>query len=227
MTAHTGPTGGEIPAAQVVQFTGDLPSQIANLKSLMIDFRSARDWARQHLSKRKFEERKASKKGNEQFAATNLEALWCAAAIAYRRPFAKGTGFLAPQSRRNKVLSDWRDLLTPEQKTAHDKIFELTSQHVAHRNAGDLHQMQVIAYLHPDGKTGVAGMGIVASNQTGPGPEIMQQLIDLCEFLIEIVEKRCHELCDIFENEINEYDKDELYSAFHAGHSIKICSREG
>lgn len=101
-----------------VAFEGELPSQIADARSLVLDFEFARNCALlyQNLDNVSID---------EPSQEVPQQALWSAAAISYRRGFSTGKALLQPQAKRLKVPDNWLNLLSPEQRKLTLKFWKL------------------------------------------------------------------------------------------------------
>ncbi|WP_255776000.1 hypothetical protein [Mycobacteroides abscessus] len=187
-----------------VSFSGELPSQLADLRSLREDFQFAQNCAlaylNLHLANMNDESRKVVSR-----------ALWVSAAIAYRRGFTTGKAQLVPQGNRLKIPQDWFDSLKPEGKVAHDGILEIANKQIAH-HTGKHENYSVVAFLAPPPQPrALAGVGVIRIGLASPGDERIQQLGALCQSLINGIDRRIEELTNEFESFVKAQNLDDLY----------------
>jgi hypothetical protein len=116
-------------------FWGEVPSQLADLRSLEADFAFARDCANAYLSA-----------GGDKDVIR--QALWKSAVISYRRGFNGGKAHLVPRARRLRVPDKWKRLLNQAQLEAHDELLHLADKHIAHQTGAHEH-VRVAAMLAP------------------------------------------------------------------------------
>lgn len=187
-----------------VSFSGGLPSQLADLRSLREDFQFAQNCAnaylRLHLVNMHEESRKVVSR-----------ALWVSAAIAYRRGFTTGKAQLVPQGNRVKIPEGWFNALKPEGKVAHDEILEIANKQIAH-HTGKHENYSVVAFLAPPPHPrALAGVGVISIGLASPGDERIQQLSALCQSLINGIDRRIEELTNEFESFVKAQNLDDLY----------------
>lgn len=204
MTKHQqSPTGSWSPLH--VFFEGDLPSQLADLRSLQSDFTNARNCAGAYLNADKLHG------GDEASMKVVREALWRSAVISYRRGFTTGKAHLKSQGKRLKVPEHWKELLSPEQLEAHTQVLDLANRHIAHR-ASDREHMKVSAMLFPPPMPrAVAGIIVLSLDLAQPVPDLVERLGQLCTILLKILNDRSEELGNIFRKHVESQDLDNLY----------------
>lgn len=195
---------GELELIQV-SFSGDLPSQIADLRSLLDDFEFAKNCAAAYLNL-------PTLQMDDAFRKVVSEGLWVAAAISYRRGFTTGKAHLAPQGSRLKIPKSWFDALQPEYKKAHKEILAVGNQHIAHQTGKHEH-INVCALLMPPPmpRALAAGVAVMKMGLSSPGDERVRQLGTLCQGLIDGLDKRFKELADEFEEFVKAQNLDDLY----------------
>lgn len=186
-------------------YEGELPSQLADLRSLEADFTFARNCAAAYLNSSML--RGADEAGMEVIR----QALWKSAVISYRRGFNGGKAHLVPQARRLKVPDHWKKLLNAEQLAAHDELLHLADKHIAHQ-AGEREHMRVAAMLTPPpmprAMVGITVLSVVLSL---PQDDLVTRLGQLCTILLKILGDRSNELGDIFMGRVKTEELDGLY----------------
>lgn len=193
-----------------VGYEGELPSQIADLSSLISDFKFSQECvtAYLNLSKAKLSEE------SHQIVA---KSLWTSAAIAYRRGFTTGKAQLVPQGSRLKIPDEWLESLKPEFKEAHEEILEIANRQVAH-HTGKLDHFRVTAFLAPPPHPrAVVGTGVLHASFVGPLEDRLRQLATLCQSLIDMLQARLDELNAVFKDQVAADDLDALYAAASTG----------
>lgn len=187
-----------------VSFSGELPSQLADLRSLIDDFQFAKSCAAAYLNlglvRMDDESRKVVSRG-----------LWVSAAISYRRGFATGKAQLVPQASRLKIPPSWLESLVPEYRQAHEAILEMANQHIAHHTGKHEHYQAVAMLMPPPLPRALGGVGVIHVGLASPGDERVRQLGGLCNSLIDGLEKRFQELTNEFEAFVKDQDLDTLY----------------
>lgn len=114
------------------------------------------------------------------------QALWNAAAIAYRRAFTGGKAILESGKVRLKLDREavgGRPELTPQQQAAHTLTVHLADKHVAHR-VDDAEGAVAVAFLAtPPMPRRVEGLGVLHARFIGPEPQVARDLAEVCLFL--------------------------------------------
>ncbi|CAJ1501017.1 hypothetical protein [[Mycobacterium] burgundiense] len=191
-----------------VAFEGELPSQIADARSLVLDFEFARNCALlyQNLDNVSID---------EPSQEVPQQALWSAAAISYRRGFSTGKALLQPQAKRLKVPDNWLNLLSPEQREAHAEILEVASRQVAHQT-GHAEHVRVIALLSPPPMPrDVMGLLKFTVKRTGPTADRIQKVVELCDVLLLILSEQEQKLGEQLIGAIKAKGLDEVYASPH------------
>ena len=188
-----------------VFFEGDLPSQLADLRSLEADFKFARNCAAAFVNADKL------RGGDEESMKVVRQALWSSAAISCRRGFTTGKAHLLPQGKRLKVPDHWKELLSPEQLEAHDQVLDIANRHIAHRVDKREH-MNVAALLTPPPMPrAIAGIAVLSVTRSVPQPDLVVRLGQLCTILLKILHDRFERLGDAFREHVKSQDLDSLY----------------
>jgi hypothetical protein len=186
-------------------FEGDLPSQLADLRSLQADFTFAHNCAAAYTNADKLSG------GDEESMKVVRTALWRSAVISYRRGFTSGKAHLVKQGRRLKVPDHWTELLNPEQLEAHDELLRLADKHIAHQT-GEREHMRVAAMLTPPPMPrAVAGMTVLSIDLSHPQDDLVIRLGQLCTILLKILNDRSEELGHAFTEQVNSQELDSLY----------------
>jgi hypothetical protein len=186
-------------------FEGDLPSQLADLRSLEADFTFARNCAGAYLNADKLSG------GDEESMKVIRQGLWRSAVISYRRGFTGGKAHLVPQGRRLQVPDHWTDLLNPEQLEAHNQLLHLADKHVAHQT-GEREHMRVAAMLTPPPMPrALAGITVFSIERSPPQDDLVIRLGQLCTILVKILKDRSEELGDAFMEHVKAQELDDLY----------------
>jgi hypothetical protein len=202
----TAPTGEWQPLYAL--FKGDVPSQLADLRSLEADFTLARKSAALWIDADKL-----LHGGDEESVKVVRRALWTSAVIAYRRGFTTGKAHLAPKGRprRLKVPDHWKELLNPQQLEAHEEVLQLANQHIAHR-VDEREHMTVSAILTPPPMPrAIAGFAVLSLDRSEPQHDLVERLGQLCTILIKILSDRSEQLFDAFKERVKSRDIDSLY----------------
>ncbi|WP_336819508.1 hypothetical protein [Gordonia sp. MMO-8] len=193
-----------------VGFQGGVPSQLADLRSLISDFTFAQKCATVYLNL-------GLLKVDEDSRKLMSEALWTSAAIAYRRGFTTGKAQLVPQGSRLKIPEGWYESLNPEYKEAHDEILEIANRQIAHHTGKGDH-FNVLAFLAPPPfPRSIAGTAVLNASLVAPLDETLQQLGTLCQGLIDGLEARFKEVSSSFDEYLASQDLDTLYDAANHG----------
>ncbi len=187
-----------------VSFSGELPSQLADVRSLKEDFQFAKQCAAAYLNLHKVNMDEESRK-------VVSRGLWVAAAISYRRGFTTGKAQLVPQGSRLKIPKSWFESLKPEYKEAHEEILAVANQQIAHHTGKNEHYIVAALLMPPPLPRALAGVGVMNLGVASLGDERVRQLGSLCNGLIDGLEKRFGELGDEFEKFVKEQNLDDLY----------------
>ncbi|GAA4642049.1 hypothetical protein GCM10023197_05310 [Gordonia humi] len=193
-----------------VGFEGNLPSQLADLRSLVSDFTFAQNCVTAYLNSGKLN-------CDEESQQIVAKSLWTSAAIAYRRGFTTGKAQLVPQGSRLKITEGWYQSLTPEYKEAHDDLLEIANRQIAH-HTGKHDQYKILAFLTPPPMPrAVVGTGVLSASLAAPTEERLRQLGELCQSLIVGLEDRFKVVSAEFDEHLASRDLDDLYRAANGG----------
>lgn len=123
-------------------------------------------------------------------------ALWNAAAIAYRRAFGSGKAMLQQRKSRLRLTRDDvanMEGLSRDQRDAHLLTLDLANKHVAHR-VGDQEDARVVALLAPPpAPHAVEGLAVLYFRMVGPEPEVAQRLAEVAQLLLDDVLQQIEE----------------------------------
>lgn len=187
-----------------VSFSGPLPSELADITSLLEDFTFAKDCAAAYLNLKNLSIDDPSRKVVGQ-------ALWTAAVIAYRRGFTKGKAQLVPQASRLKIPGDFYDQLKPEYRQAHDEILAIGNQQMAHYTGAQDNRSVVALLMPPPQPRAVFGTAVMNIGLGTPLDERVRQLGSLCLNLIDNLAKRLGKLNADFDAFVRTQNLDDLY----------------
>ncbi|WP_131809307.1 hypothetical protein [Mycobacteroides immunogenum] len=187
-----------------VSFSGGLPSELADLRSLREDFQFAQHCANAYLHLDLV-------KMNDESRNVVSRALWVSAAIAYRRGFTTGKAQLVPQGNRLKIPQSWFDALKPEGRVAHDEILEIANKQIAHHTGKHENYNVVALLMPPPNPRALAGVGVISMGLAVPGNERIQHLGELCQSLINGIDRRIEDLTNEFESFVKAQNLDDLY----------------
>jgi hypothetical protein len=187
-----------------VSFSGELPSQLADLRTLQEDFEFAKNCATAYLNLNNVRMDDASRQ-------VVSRGLWVAAAISYRRGFTTGRTQLVPQGSRLKIPQSWYDSLKPGYREAHEQILEVANQQIAHHTGKNEHVSVVALLAPPPQPRALAGVAVTKVAVASPGDERVRELGTLCQGLIEGLERRFGELGDEFEEFVKAQNLHDLY----------------
>ncbi|BAX99797.1 hypothetical protein MSTE_04503 [Mycobacteroides stephanolepidis] len=187
--------------------SGKTAGMVADLVSIQRDIVFAQQCAEGYLSRAPTG---PSTQGEDSLVA---QALWSAGAISYRRAFTSGRGHLVSKGQRLKLHEAWTDMLAPEQLVAHEKILEMTNQHIAHR-VGDHEGVRIIALLTPPPMPrAIAGVGHMLLHMIGPEACLAERMLEICGMLNQGLEQEISNGNDLLTMWLSEQDINELYAA--------------
>lgn len=146
---------------------------------------------------------------------TDLQALWNASVIAYRRAWTSGRSLILPQQSRPKLADSIVKHLSEEEQATHQKVWDQANKHVAHRVA-DLEQAQVYAALAPESAPrGIVGTARLTARFIGPERADAENTLTLFKKVHSIVERELHDLTTGSASALSEeIDIDDLYDAW-------------
>lgn len=188
-----------------VGLQGPGPGALADLFSLTRDVDFARRCAAEYAS--------WSARGPADTDGPVPQALWNAGAISYRRAFNSGRGHLAPKASRFRLEDVVLPSLSDEQRKTQEEVREMASKHVAHR-VGEHEGAVVVALLAPPlQERAILGVGNLGAHMLGPTTELAEQLVDLCEVVLEVLDRETQGRSDqLLANLRETADLDALYA---------------
>ncbi|MHC3368743.1 hypothetical protein ACYAFX_28930 (plasmid) [Rhodococcus aetherivorans] len=180
------PEGVPLP---MVSIGGAMPGWLADLDSIENDLSTAHMFLGRYIT---LAER--SPADNDDAVSVEMQALWNAALIAYRRAFTSGRSLILPKTSRPKLADQILDLLPAEARPVHDSLWSNANQHVAHR-VSDHEQAIVQVVLAPEGaKPEIVGLARLHARYIGPTIEDAKTALDLCAAVGAIVQRELDEL---------------------------------
>ncbi|MCX5046582.1 hypothetical protein OG921_25755 [Aldersonia sp. NBC_00410] len=207
----------ELPGEQFLRvgLTGPLAAWVSDLESIARDLNFARECAHGYATR--------LGANNELADPLIAQALWNAGSIAYRRAFNSGRGHIENNASRPRLADKLVNLLTDEQTRAHEQVYEMANQHIAHR-VGDHEGATVVAFLNPPPHArAIAGVGTLGAHMIGPERTVAERLIDVCGVFLEALAaegQRC--MTAIREDLDGNADLDAMYAR-----AAEIAAAEG
>lgn len=203
----TDPEGVPVP---LVPISGTLPAWLADLSSIAADLETAARFLERHMTLAAHR----APEGGEPLD-TDLQALWNASVISYRRAWTSGRSLILPKESRPKLADSIIKHLSEDEQATHQKVWEQASKHVAHRVA-DLEQAQVYVALAPEGvERGIVGTARLIARFIGPDLADAENALALYKTVHSIVERELNDLTTGSASALSEdVDIDTLYGAW-------------
>jgi hypothetical protein len=196
---------GALPLPQV-GLSGPLPGAIADLDSIARDITFTRKCAAVYLATM------PPSPGEHEAQAVARQALWFAGVISYRRAFTSGRGHLVAKGSRIQINEQWKEVLSPDQQRAHDKVYVMANQHVAHRVAE--HEGVVVTAMlsPPPAQREVLTTGVMLAVMVGPEAGLPELLISICDVLLQLIGAESQRLQHLLLDKLKQEDIDLLYA---------------
>ena len=209
MTPPDSPDPGSVPLP-LVPISGTLPAWLADLSSITGDLETAARFLERHMA---LAAHRTPEGGGD--LDTDLQALWNASVISYRRAWTSGRSLILPKESRPKLADNIVKHLSENEQATHQKVLDQANKHVAHRVA-DLEQAQVYLMLAPEGdERGVVGTARLAARFIGPHITDAENALSLFKTVHSVVERELNDLTTGSASALSEeFDIDELYSAW-------------
>jgi hypothetical protein len=171
--------GARIP---LVPISGGLPAWLADLASIAADLETAHRFIERYI-----ELARNRPSDGESPVDTDMQALWNAGVIAYRRAFTSGRSLVLPKESRPKLADKILAQLSEDGRTTHESLWDQANKHVAHRVA-DLEQARIYAALAPEGsEPSIQGVARLHVRFIGPDPADASKALNLCTKVHDIV----------------------------------------
>lgn len=185
-TGSPDPEGVPVP---LVPISGTLPAWLADLSSIAADLETAARFLERHMTLAAHR----TPDGGEPLD-TDLQALWNASVISYRRAWTSGRSLILPKESRPKLADSIVKHLSEDEQAAHQKVWDQASKHVAHRVA-DLEQAQVYVALAPEGvERGIVGTARLTARFIGPDLADAENALALFKTVHSFVERELNDL---------------------------------
>lgn len=166
----------------LVPISGGLPAWLADLASIAADLESAARFIGRYIEL-------AQNRPSDGASAfdTDMQALWNAGVIAYRRAFTSGRSLVLPKESRPKLADSILAQLSEEGRATHESLWDQANKHVAHRVA-DLEQARIYAALAPEGaERSIQGIARLHVRYIGPELTDAERALNLCTTVHETV----------------------------------------
>lgn len=199
--------GVPIPLVPII---GPLPAWLADLSSIATDLETAARFLERYLALAAHR----VPEGGEPLD-TDLQALWNASVISYRRAWTSGRSLVLPKESRPKLADSIIKHLSADEQATHREVWDQASKHVAHRVA-DLEQALVYAALAPEGADrGVVGVARMTVRYVGPDLDDAEKAFALYTAVHSIVQRELNDLTTGSTSELSkELDIGSLYKAW-------------
>lgn len=201
---------GEGVPVPLVPVGGALPAWLADLSSIAMDLESAVRF----LERYKVLVAGRPVEGGEALD-TDLQALWNASVISYRRAWTSGRSLVLPKGSRPKLAEIISDQFSEDEQATHQEVWDQASKHVAHRVA-DLEKAQVYVALAPEGGgRGIVGTARLTARFIGPTIGDAEGALALYKAAFVIVDRELKDLTTGSTSALSkELDIDPLYEAW-------------
>jgi hypothetical protein len=184
-----------------IDITDEAASQVADLRSLIMDLDYSRRLAELHPRLPLTVDEPGATEVSYENAVTDADDIRAAvmesAVIAYGRCFASGRSALVKQHRRR--IGEFVEQLDPDDRVAHERVIQVRDQHVAHRVDRLMHPVKVARLTTQDGTH--VGIGVLAATKVGDGvtlPSIVRLAGKLLPILRDVLDEETHALDSIY-----------------------------
>jgi hypothetical protein len=186
--------------------SGRLPGAIADLNSISRDIIFTRQCAAGYLVSMPPAPRE------QEAEIVTRQALWFAGVISYRRAFTSGRGHLVANGSRIQINDQWKEVLNPDQQRVHEQVYVMANQHIAHRVAEHEGAVVTAILAPPPHPRAIVGTGIMLNVFIGPEVGLAEQLITICDVLLELISAEVQRLGAPLLELLQRQDIDGLYA---------------